>query len=144
MRLFPLLLRVLVCLSLVANGIGFAQAAARMPWMHAADAAHTQMRTVAPGAMSGCHEPGEPLAEPAYVAHGVAHSQAPDVPPGHGDGLGCCEGDSCQCSCTPPAPVAFVAAFAAAALPAGAEPGREAATGRPDARPSHLIRPPIG
>ena len=117
-----LLLRVLLVLALVLNGIGSAVAAVHA---HAAPVDDALALALASDAAAPCHE------------------EAP-APVGLEDTGDCCEGARCDCACT--AASATVATFA---LSAPAMPPIALATHRLDAGHrapalAHPIRPPIG
>jgi hypothetical protein len=141
MHPFALLLRLLLCACLIANGIGAAQASVRMAFAHAdvPGDAPARSRADAP-----CHDlamPDTPRG-PHAAATGAAMSMPSDHA-GHGQNAPC-EGKSGTCACVPPgtcdaAPVAFLPALAAA-TPAPAP--LSVAYHQP--RMAHLIRPPIG
>jgi hypothetical protein len=123
MTFSAVLLRVLLSLALVLNGIGSAVAAVHA---HAGHAGHE-------------HAPAMAMADGA-----PCHDQAP-LPPAADDGAGdCCHGARCHCACT--APGATVAAIAWLPQP---QPPVAPATHRLEAGHrapalAHPIRPPIG
>lgn len=147
MRLFSLLLRLLLSVSLIANGVGFAQATVRMQLAHAS---HLTATLVAePGGSTECHEQATGGGD--EMPNGMSHAamgntdhgaQAPAQ--GATDDTECCDASSCQCICAQHAFAAF-----AAGIPSGAMPVAGAAVlrGSPQhlaPRLPHLIRPPIG
>jgi hypothetical protein len=118
-----LLLRVLLSLALVLNGIGSAVAAVH------AQAGHADHGTA--------HAMAMPDAAPC-------HDQAPLAPADADDDSGCCHGARCDCHCTAPA-----ATIAGVLLLPHAAPAVAVATHRLDAGHrapalAHPIRPPIG
>jgi hypothetical protein len=126
MTISAVLLRVLLVLALVLNGIGSAVAGVHA---HAGHADAVPAQALASDADAPCHEPA-PVPAPEPVAAG--------------DAADCCEGARCDCACT--AAGATVAAFE---LPTLATPPVALATHRLDAGHrapalAHLIRPPIG
>lgn len=125
MRPFPLLLHLLLCLAILANGIASAQAGVRMLGAHAAPVA---VQTAA-AAASSCHETADAVAPDAPTAHE------------HGD---CCRDGGCDCTC--PVPLFEALLVPALAGPAVAtEATAPAVSARhPAPRLPHLIRPPIG
>ncbi len=149
MRLTTLLLRVLLCLSLVFNGAGYSFASG-----HLEAAAHTAMEhaamTIEEGsthrmaqAQPPCHdEDGTAATQPASLAPAAtlaANTQDPDH-----SGVDCCQSGSCRCVCVH-ASVALMLPPAGGAL----APMHDAAmqtlvTGAPAPALPHLIRPPIG
>lgn len=138
MPILSVLLRLLLCLGLVANGAGFAQASTHMQLGQGAmvEVPVTAADAGRDGAARGCHD-APPSAQLATEAAGSA--QATDT-----GRMDCCDGDACPCSCTFQAPVAH----ATAAVPQGAALRFEAAFHDParhrPPRLPHLIRPPIG
>lgn len=122
MRLIPLLLRVLLCIALLANGVAGAQAAVRMA-MPRADA-HAGVQAPSPAA--ACHREA-----PASAGHAM-----PD-----GD---CCKDVRCDGLCAPsavqmPAPLAIAPPAARATPPADLRRDGHAPPPLP-----HALRPPIG
>jgi hypothetical protein len=116
----PLLLRVLLSLALVLNGIGSAIAAVHLPAGHDLAPA-TALPDAAP-----CHDP------------------APVTPADGGDDGTCCDGARCDCACT----VAGTTVATGVVLPFPTRPVA-LATHRLDAGHrapalAHPIRPPIG
>lgn len=169
MNLLPLLLRVLLCMSLVANGAGFAQASTQMQLAHAA---HSMPAEPAPLLMSSdCQETGShgvdrkssnghaSMAHNASTAafnHGVA--VAPYALPAVLDGVmgdndagapsagnaPCCDGQTCQCVCMQHASVAYAPALTGLRTYVRSEiPVRGNSQHAAPLLP-HLIRPPIG
>lgn len=131
-RLLPLLMRLLLCLALVANGIAGAQASVRMAYAHA-----TPARMIAAVDDTSDVPPCHRHHETAPVA--AAHDEAPM--PGHGD---CCKDGRCDCPCAP----SLLQAALAMRLPV--RPGTASVQISPPTsahrapRLPHLIRPPIG
>ncbi|KAB8181824.1 CopL family metal-binding regulatory protein [Lysobacter maris] len=127
------LLRVLVALMLVLNGIGGTMASARMLVEH--EALTKQHAGTTATTMPPCHED----------MGGMEHD-APATPQaaGHGDDPDCCNGGQCACEC-----IQHCCAMPAPAL-AGAPPGPSGTAvhplsdGHPEPVRPRLIRPPIG
>lgn len=133
MRPASLLLRLLLCLSLLANGVGAAHAATGMRLAHVAQAA------VAAADAGSCHEAAPEASAPASMP-------LRDPPPAHagvGDG-DCCDGEACDCVCMAQASLALPGGFASVATTAHADVVVGDASGLPPPRLPHLIRPPIG
>lgn len=136
MRLAPFLLRLLLCMSLVANGVGLAHAAAGMQVAHVAKAVAAAVDD-RPVAEAGCHE-----AVPAHAA--MTHDNAPAAnEPGSHDGA-CCDGASCECLCTAQVPLACATGLLAGIAPARAVAAAGDASNHRPPRLAHEIRPPIG
>lgn len=98
-RFFPLLLRALLILTLVANGVGAAQAAVRMHASHQL-AMGTAVASPADDAVSsGCHESSKSATRAAPSGHvGMGHSDAAASDAGAQD-MSCCDGGACDCVC---------------------------------------------
>lgn len=162
MTLFSLLLRVVLCVSLIANGAGYAQASARMQFEHAAHAA--PMAPMAPvhaapapavveeAGVPPCHRHGA-TASPApsmHAGHAVAQvdasptsKAAPGSPVGKKSAPDCCKGKTCNCACAH-AYCAATVAFVTAIVPEHDARVPALAIDHPQPRLPHLIRPPIG
>jgi hypothetical protein len=131
MKPSSLLLRVLLSLALVVNGIGAAMAGAQMVGSAVATPADAHAAAAPAGAHAGCH---------AHAA--VATPDGGKLPSGH-PGPDCCEQGLCDCHCAQLAPLAFVAPMPASAAvapilaPWALHPSHESP------RLAHLIRPPI-
>ncbi|MCF7220411.1 CopL family metal-binding regulatory protein [Lysobacter sp. TLK-CK17T] len=128
------LLRVLVALMLMLNGIGGAMASARMLVEHEALAVHGSAAT------------GEEAAPPCHEdMAGTSHDMpAAPEPVAHGDAPDCCGSEHCLCEC-----VQHCCAMPVPML-AGAAPGPDGTAvhplsdGHPEPVRPRLIRPPIG
>jgi hypothetical protein len=123
MSLPSILLRLVLCVALVANGIGTAVAGMRMH----AGAAQVQAQAAEP-----CHATSLP-APVAKAATTHAHEHAGD----------CCHAGACTCQCLQQAHLAFAAGLAL--LPQSRHDAVvhvSTATREPPRLP-HLIRPPI-
>lgn len=157
---FSLLLRVLLCVTLIANGIGFAQASTRMQLAHASHGTHgerVQTRAAAPAqptlanAGEECH-PGMTMAshagaEPPVVDHAaMVHGGNPGAESGAAlaDAMDCCDGKNCQCACTQHASAAFIAELSPGAPPVHTAALMGGTSQHASPRLPHLIRPPIG
>ncbi len=128
----------LLCVTLIANGVGVAYAGARMLAGHAHQAGAGPAASQ-PGVMAGCH--GHAGAADDHAAH-HAH---PSTPTAHTvDGDDCCDdGSACACPCAQHAPVALTAAAATAPeQPRPAPSGFAPEAHRPPVLPDE-IRPPI-
>jgi hypothetical protein len=153
MRPLPLLLQALLCVALVANGVGAAMASARGTCGHAdnarADAsamAHASSMTHAPASTQAAVEAhcAEMMTMPAaHDAASVVHHDMPaDDANGDGDGDEGCD-DACSCAC---ASHGFAALMPPAlALPTGMRIADARIPAESHATPSlpHPIRPPI-
>lgn len=139
MSLFSLLLRIVLCVGLIANGAGSAQAAARMQLAHAEHA--VEAAPPAKVAEIPCHPGAEPATtvEPPGSHHaGMTHgSDGPDT-------RDCCQGNACRCACVQHAPVVFMPVVTPSVVQVH---GPVVVAGASQHRPPallHLIRPPIG
>lgn len=145
MSLPSLLLRLLLCVSLVANGIGFSQASTRMKFTHDA---HGAAQEVIPVASAACHDdPSASVAGENAVSHaGMGHG--PDSGAAGADdvagGAECCDGSSCQCACPQQASATAAVALTSGPVPALATLQGRGTSLRESPRLPHLIRPPIG
>lgn len=124
MRLFPVLLRLLLCVAILANGVASAQAGVRMALAHPAAQAHAE-----PAAASPCHH------------HGHVAETAPAPRHATGD---CCDGHRCDCPCMGTLMQAVAMPAVPQAIAHQPAPDAPAAIDLPTPRLAHLIRPPIG
>lgn len=137
--MFDLVLRLLLCVSLVLGGAGSAVASVRV--VLAADAAGAASVQVAEsGDEAACHGPTHAPAEAGATGDGgIVAQPAGPAAAGHGD---CCSPDACTDACTQTAQVAgrhgFDGAFAASAARVA-----EALQAHVPPDPQRLIRPPI-
>lgn len=155
MSLFSLLLRVLLCVSLIANGVGFAQASTRMQLAHAAHGPNAPALPDALRSAQNCH-PGMTMAshsgdampamDHAAMGHSVPmHDESASVADvGLQDAADCCNGNSCQCACVQYASAAFTAAISTGPVPVHAAVLLGGTSQHASPRLPHLIRPPIG
>lgn len=129
------LFRLLLCLSLVLNGTGYAVASTQMQIAHWGMAVDTAAKAAKPP----CHDAGEQASHDAGAAamnDGTAASS-------HGDQSGCCQSALCTCDCLQHATAAGVfVAMSTSLQPADYTSSlREARAAAP---PLHnLLRPPI-
>ena len=157
MRLRPLLLHALLCLALVANGIGAAMASVHSGCDHQL-VSHTSVVVEAPAASPPCHmgvqtphttDLPTPTHEMGHISMPPGGGSADDAVSDHpgaisqdaGSGHGC--GSSCHCACIAHAqavlvPAGWVAPAFAAIAYAPAHPLNHTAPTLP-----HLVRPPI-
>lgn len=151
MNLLSLLLRIVLSVSLIANGAGLAQASTRMQLVHAEHAEHAAAPVAAAAAVvaaagesqPACHEPGmtEAATPKALPDHHGGHDSQGDV----GDqATDCCEGRSCQCVCAQHAPMASVPGGVSGVTASQASVVARANPRHLPPRLPHLIRPPIG
>lgn len=138
MSLSSLLLRVLLSFVLIANGIGAAQAGARMQAGHHAE--HVAAAGAQVDGHAGCN---------AQVADATNHASAA-VHAGDAKRLAqagltdCCKAKACSYACSHSATCAtLVTALVSAPSPLR-QPIPVAAASYPQPRLPHLIRPPIG
>lgn len=142
-----MLLRVLLSVSLIANGIGFAQASTRMQLAHASHSTVSPAAEAPPPAE--CHEPpGAPSGKVGQaVPHtAVGHGNAGAPSPDHAsvEDMECCDGGNCQCVCTQQAFAAFALAIAPGTTPVHTAVLLEGTSQHASPWLPHLIRPPIG
>lgn len=153
MNIFSLLLRVVLCISLVANGASYAQASVRMQFEHAAHVAEAAPATTTASALASdvppCHH-HRAQAISASASHGskaLAHADpskpSPAAPLGKKSGADCCKGKTCNCACAYASCVATTS-FATPVVPAHDVRVAALAADHPQPRLPHLIRPPIG
>jgi hypothetical protein len=146
MRLRAILLRLLLCIALVANGTSAVYASTMMAFdagMAATAAAEKdaeppcpEMPAMTHGAMAADHD------MPAMThAATAANHDAPAPPASHSD---CCPPGACLCSCVSHAPtIPAFGAFAISVRPSAAPVAALRVSFASPALP-HLIRPPIG
>ncbi|TBR12794.1 MAG: hypothetical protein EPO46_03980 [Lysobacter sp.] len=147
MSLTSLLLRLLLCVSLIANGVGFAQASVRMQYGHPAQEGVGQVPTPAQSSAPPCHRDATvqmPSMQAPHAMHAMdaaGSSASPASKQSHDD---CCKGKTCRCACVQQAPCTFVSLLlpGAVLLPASQSAARVTLHTQP--RLPHLIRPPIG
>lgn len=161
MSIGSILLRLMLCLSLVLSGPGMAAGAAHPQAMHATDAGtagtgHAQ----ADGAALPCHRhantqhsgtqhagmqhPGMQLAGMQHAGMDAARATVPDTgSPAGNPTPDCCGSGACTCACMQAAQAALPSIRAP--LVAGSEvPPIPLAAGHAAPTLRHLIRPPIG
>ncbi|MBS0576409.1 MAG: CopL family metal-binding regulatory protein [Proteobacteria bacterium] len=136
MSLSSILLRLLLCLSLLVNGVASAVA---MPSMEAVAPDAHAMAAASSASATPCHEQGQ-AAIPHQGVKMLAHMHGKPQRQPKPD---CCKSGACDCACTQLAQVFSVAPLVASVIPQATvlpppEPQRAA-----PALP-HLIRPPIG
>lgn len=132
MSRWPAILRILLSLTLVLNGIGSAMAATRMQLTTApAQKAEATMPDTKAG--MPCHEQG---AMGAGKSHGQPQ-EAPAVPD-------CCKGGACACACTSVAQAVVLTPSLPTPVWAHAPLTKRLSLGHLDPALPHLIRPPIG
>jgi len=154
--LFSLLLRVILCISLIANGAGVAQASARMQFEHAAHAAVIPMQATAvpvaaadASSVPPCHRHAvtAPAVPSAPAVHAVAHVEPgkamPGAPSGKKSDPDCCKGKTCTCACAHASCATTVSLFTHV-VPTHDVRVPALAVDHPQPRLPHLIRPPIG
>jgi len=152
---FSLLLRVILSLSLVANGASYAQESARMQFEHVAHAAVTETDSE-PAAddanVPPCHRHAAKAAAAAAVAAHAHHAAAAiaaastgkhPLPVGKKAGDDCCKGKACKCACAH-ASCAATVAIATQVLSNPEVRVPVLVVNHPQPRLPHLIRPPIG
>ncbi|MDI9239809.1 CopL family metal-binding regulatory protein [Lysobacter sp. LF1] len=132
MSLRALVLRLLLCLTLVLNGSGYAIAATQMALAHG-------MSSSMHHAAQPCHGSGQIPAtgESVDVAGCTAHSATPAAP------ADCCESPSCSCDCLQHASAATSMAVVVAGVPMHAGIAREMHAAHVPPLLPNLFRPPI-
>ena len=133
MSAWSLLLRLLLAVALVFNGVAPAVAAVHAGHM-AAPAAVVTPVPVADEAMP-CHEHHQ--AGAAEQPQSAPVEEAPASPD-------CCESGACRCACVHSTPVAIIDLGFVAPVIEHVESVRPMPSGHADAALPHLIRPPIG
>lgn len=146
MTLVSPLLRVLLCVILIANSIGFAHASTRMQLAHAAHpVSQTIVEAPALAAGSDCHEVAQAAMDSVVMSHaamGHGSDDGPDSASGIDD-MDCCDGAACQCACAQHASAAFVSTISTAPMPVHAAVRLGGHSQHAQPRLPHLIRPPI-
>ncbi|MGO4551443.1 CopL family metal-binding regulatory protein [Lysobacter sp. 2RAF19] len=132
MRLRAILLRLLLCVALVANGTSAVYASTMMAFGAGMDATAAASQDSKP--------PCDDMPAMAHAATATDHG-APAPPVSHDD---CCPPGACLCSCVSHAPT--IPAFGAFAIPVRPSAAPVAVLRISFASPAlpHLIRPPIG
>lgn len=157
MNVFSLLLRVLLCVSLVANGAGYAQASTRMQFEHAAHASNATPAQSSPvmvedGDLPPCHRhaANASIADAAAAGHAghlVANAERAKTPaaaPGDTQpGPDCCKGTSCDCACAH-AYCPSIIALVPQVVPGQSDRVAVLSIDHPQPRLPQQIRPPIG
>lgn len=128
------LLRALLCLILLLNGMGYAHAATRMA---AEMAASSKSAT---GAETSCHSDMPAMAGMAGGHHPGMDDATPQQPDAAPD---CCTAGSCDGPCTQHAPVVLWPLLAVAATPVPMAAPSYRADSHPSPRLLHRLRPPI-
>lgn len=143
MVFWPVLLRVLLSISLILNGSGYAMASMPMPMpmkaedmQQVANAPEQQLQPV-------CHESANaPLTAPEAKAADVPVEQGPAKPKPHSPD--CCKSGGCRCLCGHHAPAVIAVLIERDGVVERASNSRSATTSHPAPALPHLIRPPIG
>lgn len=159
MPVYSLLLRMLLCVVLVANGVGAVQAGVRMQTAHVVHGATTRAAVSSTvGRADACHsasamtadaERGMPPMDHAGMGHDGVHpvSDSSDGPlPADGgtdEPMDCCDGSRCQCACTQHASATFIEPVAGAPLASHVVVAVRGSSQHASPRLPHLIRPPI-
>lgn len=133
MRPIPLLLRVLLCLVFVANGVAGAQAAARMGAMHGTGASATMT--------TPCHRDADVATPSVHGAHAPPAHAAVDAP---APDRGCCAGAHCDGLCAPPLVQMPASPLLLPAFSDAIPQPRRRDDGRASPLLPHVLRPPIG
>ena len=148
MRTPSILLRLLLCLTLVLNGIGSASAAVGMATAHLhgpgiAATATPNRGPESPATSAPCH--GDEPATQAAQAHGyhdnAARTAALDLT--SSTDQPCCDAASCQCVCAQTCAGMAIAGAPLHALLRAVSSGHALSLGHQAPALPHLIRPPI-
>ena len=127
--------RLLLCLMLVLNGMGYAVAGTQMNMTHVAMAVAAYEAANNPP----CHEaaPVEPVA-------GMAHSHDAQMADASDPGVpSCCQSSQCNCDCLQHATAAMSVVAVPADAPAGADIAQPRVVNRIAPPLPNLLRPPI-
>lgn len=139
----PILLRVLLSLSLILNGSGYAMAASHVEGDHAvtvAAPAPTDNQQVA-GTQQPCHEPADAGAPEKSTK--LADSTQGDSATSAGEEThDCCKNGACRCGCVHQTQVAVPGVFLGSPVLAS-PPQRGQQSRHAEPAPPHLMRPPI-
>jgi hypothetical protein len=141
MPIGPLLLRVLLCLCLVLNGVASAAASAQMPTSMHATAATPQPAIATASDDMPCHGHHDAMASMAKQHAPASEGPAPSKPKHSPD---CCKSGACRCACVHIAQVGVPALQIPAVALDHARSVRTLALGHPAPALPHPIRPPIG
>lgn len=143
MSFTPVLLRVLLCISLVFYGSGLATAATRLQMQNAMAAVPALPSTdTASGRTlaASCHD-ASAMEMPAAHHAGMLDGDAETTTQGSPD---CCEATGCDCSCAQHVQVATTDLSVPSAMAVGSTAASRMTTGHTSPPLPHLIRPPIG
>ena len=147
------LLRLLLGLLLVLNGIGTSMAATAMLLVHATHATQSAPHSDAAGkAAPPCHDTARPvdtagdmdmagMGDLAMAATDVSDTNAPAS---HQPPPDCCQSMHCDCACMQSTAAAMVVLLLPTAAPADGEQTPAMALDHTAPALPHLIRPPIG
>jgi len=137
-----ILLRFVLCISLILNGSGVAVAATQMQM---GDSHLTRQAMPPVAAMPGaCHEmPGMEAPAPQHHVAAVDNG-TPGSASLAGSPLDCSDSSGCDCSCAQQAQFAPTAATIGGAMGGDSTAVRPMKAGHPAPAMPHLIRPPIG
>jgi len=140
------LLRALLCISLVLNGSGVAVAAIKMQTAHATVA----MTTTPPSDSSSgvaraeaCHE-APAMAMPAVHDHGVTADDGTDTSTCTHESPDCCKASTCECNCLQLVQASIATSGIGEPMVVHSTGVPPMKTGHPSPALPHLIRPPIG
>lgn len=146
MRILPaILLRVLLSLTLVLNGAGYAAASTTME-LHGSHAKSGDARTATvnhDGTSAPCHT-GADVTNAGMAHHGHDSSPAPDTPAANGSGEpDCCDAGQCVCACVQHLVVTLTMPVVADAAFLHATSVRRLSLAHAQPALPHPIRPPI-
>jgi len=140
--MFALLLRFLLCISLILNGSGFAMASPHARMAHTDSMA---MPVVSPEATAATEPPCHTEQHSAVHASEVS-DEAHDGSPADSKSPApdCCASDTCQCACMHQAQAAIPLHALTHGIVEHTGGARMRKSGHPAPALPHLIRPPIG
>lgn len=136
MPFWPLLLRIVLSLALLMNGVTATRASVQMDIQHASQMAQAEGQAPIANAHRSCHDEGAVQERQATKdkASTGDHSR-------HSD---CCKSASCRCACLQSAQAAAPMWSAVKVLAYHSHSVRPLPLGHAEPRLPHLIRPPIG
>lgn len=135
------LLRILLSLALVLNGVGSAAASVQMAGGMMASESHSMRAVASEGGDSACPEHHAATAKPDADSSALHHAPSRD---GRHPAPDCCKSSTCRCVCVHACASVPVASAQASVIPAHALRIDPKVEGRPSPTLPHLIRPPIG
>lgn len=142
MPLFAVLMRVLLIVALILNGMGSTVASVQMAGGMMSPESHSLRAAASEGGDSSCPEHHATTVAPD--ADQSASHPSPPVKDGHHPSPDCCKASTCRCACVHACASVLVASVQAPVIPAHDLGVIPMVDGRPSPTLPHLIRPPIG